>query len=136
MLLDHPVPGGLVAVLEVQPLAVGAVAQDHRIPAIFDRAEDVAAEHQPVVRRDRHVPVDPHPVADLAFLAIAHGCCLAYFFGMIGRRRCAWRFGPACRVTLLPNTAGGRSRGSLWTNGPTPVHTLPRVSTPSPGSPG
>ena len=31
---------------------------------------------------------------------------------------------------------GGWSRESLWTNGPTPVHTLPSVSTPSPGSPG
>src|SRR5262249_14133528 len=136
MLLHHAVPGGLVAVLEVQPLAIGAIAQDHRMAAGLDRAKNVAAQHQPVVCLDRHVPVDPHPRAGLAPLPLAHACCLARFLGMTGSSRCAWRSGPACSVTLPPNTDGGRSRGSLWTNGPTPVHTLPSVSTPSPGSPG
>src|SRR4051812_34514810 len=72
MLFLHPVPGGLVAVLEVQPFAIRAVAEDHRIPALLDRTEDVGAQHEPVVHFDRHVPIDLHPVADLADFAVAH----------------------------------------------------------------
>ena len=83
----HPVPLLLVEVREVQPLAVGAVGQDHRIPALLDRTVDVAAQHQPVVHLDRHVPVDPHAVADFADFAIAHGGFLPGYFSHIAAAR-------------------------------------------------
>ena len=92
LLLLHALPGGLVAVLEVQPLAVRAVAEDHRIAALLERAEDVAAQDEPVVHLDRHVPFDAHAVADLADLTITHVSCSndrarGYFEGMTGSSR-------------------------------------------------
>ena len=68
----HPVPGGLVAVLEMQPFAVGSVAEEHRISSLLDRPEDIGAQHQPIIHLDRHVPIDAHAVADFADLAVAH----------------------------------------------------------------
>ena len=44
----------------------------HRVTAFLDRPEHVAAQHKSVVHRDRHVPIDPHAVADFADLTIAH----------------------------------------------------------------
>src|SRR5262249_59093200 len=41
--------------------------------------------------------------------------------GMTGRSTCEGCFPPQWRVTLRPNTSGGRSCGSLWRKGPTPV---------------
>ena len=72
MLLFHALPGGPVAVLEVQPLGVRPVGQDHRIPPLLERPENVGAQHEAVVHLDRHVPIDAHAVADFAHLAIAH----------------------------------------------------------------
>src|SRR5262249_10303854 len=72
MVLHHPPPLLAVEVLEVQPLAVRAVGHDDRIAALRNGAENVAAEHEPVVDLDRHVPVDAHAVADFAHLAITH----------------------------------------------------------------
>ena len=72
LLLLHALPGGLVAVFEVKPLAVRAVAEQNRITAFLDWPEHVAAQHEPVVHLDRHVPIDAHPVADLADFTIAH----------------------------------------------------------------
>src|SRR5262249_51134815 len=63
----HSLPRARIAVLEGKPLGVGAVAQDHRIAAFLDRSEDVGLEHETVVHGDRHVPIDPHAVADFAF---------------------------------------------------------------------
>ena len=74
----------MIEIVEVQPLAVGAIGQDHRIAARLDRPVDVAAQDGAVVHLDRHVPVDPHAVADFADFPIAHvvssaallaGCC-------------------------------------------------------------
>ena len=39
---------------------------------VLDRPVDVAAQHEAVVHLDRHVPVDPHAVADFADFAVAH----------------------------------------------------------------
>ncbi len=36
--------------------------------AFLDRTKHVGAEHEPVIHRDRHVPVDTHAVADFAAL--------------------------------------------------------------------
>ena len=66
MLLGHALPRARIAVLEGEALGVGAVGQDHRIAAVLDRAEHVGAQHEAVVHRDRHVPVDAHAVAHLA----------------------------------------------------------------------
>jgi hypothetical protein len=72
----HALPGGLVAILEVQPLAVGAAAEDDGIATLANRPEDVASQHQPVVHLDRHVPIDLHPIADLGDLTVTHGFLL------------------------------------------------------------
>src|SRR5712691_2927859 len=74
VVLAHALPLLGIQVFEVQPFAVGPVGQDHRILAPLDRPVDIAAQHDAVVHLDRHVPVDPHAVADFADLAIAHGC--------------------------------------------------------------
>ena len=76
MLLLHALPGGLVAVLEVQPLAIGATTENDGVAPLAVRPEDVASQHQPVVHRDRHVPIDPHFIADLADLTVTHGFLL------------------------------------------------------------
>src|SRR5215813_845297 len=72
MLVHHALPRGLVAVLEVEPLAVRSVAEDDRVAPLLDGAENVGAQHEAILELDRHVPVDAHAVADLAHLAIAH----------------------------------------------------------------
>ena len=95
VLLGHAIPGGLVAVFEMQPLAVGTMAEQHRVTALSDRPEHVAAQHEPVVHRDRHVPIDPHAVADFADLTIAHGVLLRKFacnIGALCRRAAAFTF--------------------------------------------
>src|SRR5262249_9800495 len=111
MLFHHALPGSLVTVLEVQPLAIGAAAEDDGIAAFADWSEDVAAQHQAVVHRDRHVPIDLHPIAYLADLTVTHsvllrkisniGCVSGspYFLGITGSSTCAARSGPACSVT-------------------------------------
>src|SRR5213075_2817577 len=68
----HPLPLLAVEIVEVQPLAVRAVGHDDRIAALLDRPVDVAAKNDAVVHLDRHVPVDPHPIADFADFAVAH----------------------------------------------------------------
>ena len=77
MVFDHAFPLLGIEVFEVQPLAVGTVGQDDGILALLDRTIDVAAHDQAVVHLDRHVPVDPHAVADFAHFAVAHGDLLA-----------------------------------------------------------
>src|SRR5262249_45662595 len=69
----HAVPGSLVAVLKMQPLAVGPVTEDNRIAAVLDGAEHVATQHEAIVHRNRHVPVDAYAVADFAHLTVARG---------------------------------------------------------------
>src|SRR6266403_771498 len=66
MLADHALPGARVAVLEGEPLRIGPVAKEDRVPTFHARAEQVGAQHQPVVHDDRDVPVDAHAVAELA----------------------------------------------------------------------
>src|SRR3972149_1704915 len=62
---DRLLPLHRVAVLEGEPLGVDAVRQDRRVPPLRDRPEDVGAEDETVVHRDRLVPRDPHAVAIL-----------------------------------------------------------------------
>ena len=75
MLLGHALPCAGIAILEGKPLGIGTVAEDHRIAAILRRAEDIGAQHQAVVHRDRDIPVDAHAVADFAAMpmGIARG---------------------------------------------------------------
>ena len=70
MLFRHALPRARITVLEGEALGVRAVAQDHRIAAFLDRAEHIGAQHQAVVHRDRHVPIDAHAVARLAALLV------------------------------------------------------------------
>src|SRR5262252_5073057 len=66
MLPGHALPRARIALLEGQPLGIGAVAQDHRICADFRGPEDIRAQHQPVIHGDRDIPVDVHAVAESA----------------------------------------------------------------------
>src|SRR5262249_52798208 len=66
MLLDHPAPLVRVEILEVEPLAVRAVGQDHRVLAVTWRTKHVGAQHEVVVDADGDGPVDAHAVAELA----------------------------------------------------------------------
>ena len=70
MLVHHALPGARIAVLEGKTLGVGAVAQDHRIAALGDRAKHIGAQHRAVIHRDRHVPVDAHAIAGFAALLV------------------------------------------------------------------
>src|SRR5450830_83523 len=60
----HYLPGRGVAVLEREPFRIRAVRSDHRISARDDRAEHISAQHDTVVHRDRHIPIDHHSVLD------------------------------------------------------------------------
>ena len=57
---DHHPPLVRVTLLERQALGVGAVGEDHRVPRGPVRAEHVGPEHDAVVHRDGHVPLDHH----------------------------------------------------------------------------
>src|SRR5438552_14911097 len=59
ILARHDLPRGLVALLEREPLAVGAVAQDRRVFSLL-WTKHVGAQHQAIVHADGHVPVDLH----------------------------------------------------------------------------
>ena len=63
----EPRPVALVAFLERKALGIGAVAQDHRIFAVAERAKHVGAQHHAVVHCDRRVPIDLHAVANFGF---------------------------------------------------------------------
>lgn len=68
-----------------------------------------------------------------AIVAAADG---RYFAGITGSSRQAGRSGPMCNVTSPPNTAAGRSRGSSWRKGPTPVNSAFRLPRPGAAPPG
>ena len=59
-------PRRLVAVLEGEALAVGAVGEDGGAGLVAERAEHVGAQHEAVVHDKRHVPLDAHAVAHFA----------------------------------------------------------------------
>jgi hypothetical protein len=62
---DHVVPAALVElVLERQALGVGPQGHDDGITALRRRPEDVGAQYDAVVHRNRHVPIDVHAVGD------------------------------------------------------------------------
>ena len=63
---DHSLPRARVAFLERQTLCVGAVAQDDGIASCLGRAEYIRAQREPVIHRDRGIPFDAHPIAELA----------------------------------------------------------------------
>src|SRR6478752_9570057 len=68
MLFRHPLPGARISVLKCEALRVRSVAENDRILALFHRAKNVGAQHETIVHRDRHVPVDPNAIADLGAL--------------------------------------------------------------------
>src|SRR4051812_30056082 len=69
VLARHPFPRAWVAILEGQPLRIGPIAENDGITAVFDRPKNVRAQHDAIVHCDRHVPIDPHAVADFAFVS-------------------------------------------------------------------
>ena len=70
---DHALPRARIAVLKRESLGIRAVAENDREPPLLLRTVHVRPEHQPVVHLDRDVPVDTHPVAELA-LCRGHAC--------------------------------------------------------------
>src|SRR6185295_8149549 len=99
-----------VEVVEMQPLAVGAERHDHRVFAIGEGPVDVAAEHDAVVHRDRHVPIDAHAVTDLAYFAVVHR----------SPRRFYWRRDQAAPFHARQDRASGPAticQGALGCNG-------------------
>src|ERR1700674_4288326 len=101
MLRHHPFPRARIAVLKGEALGIGAVAEDHWIAAVLDRAKDVGPQHQPVIHLDRNVPVDAHAVA----LFTAH---------FVGARRLDgwWHFGSAV-IGIHRFPPSQRSRSSV-----------------------
>ena len=75
MLFHHALPRARIAVLEREAFGVGAVGEDDRMPVLLDGPEHVGAQHEAVVHRDRHVPVDAHAVA--GFTALGHDSSLS-----------------------------------------------------------
>ena len=71
IIVHHEAPLVGIAVLQMKPFAVGAVAHDDGVLPIVVWPVYVATQHDAVVHLDRHVPVDPHPVSCLA-LVLAH----------------------------------------------------------------
>ncbi len=74
--VHHALPGARVAVLESKPLGIRPVTQDNRVMAFGNGTKNIGAQHQAVVHRNRHVPIDPHAIASLAalFQALAIAC--------------------------------------------------------------
>src|SRR6185295_20134225 len=56
VLARHDLPGGLVAFLEREALAIGAVAQQRRVLAAVVGSENIRPQHQPIVHGDGHIP--------------------------------------------------------------------------------
>src|SRR5205814_771046 len=54
----HPAPLIGVEILEVEPLAVGAVREDDRVLVRSGGPEDVGPQHEAVIDLDEDVPVD------------------------------------------------------------------------------
>src|SRR5665647_1003224 len=69
----HAPPLVRVKIIEVQPFAVWSVSHDDRKLAVGDRPVDIAPQYQPIVHRDRHVPIDSHAISDFSFLTVFHG---------------------------------------------------------------
>src|SRR5262245_34188647 len=107
MLVHHALPRGLVAVLEMQPLAVWSVAEDDRVASLLDGPENVSAQHEAVLELDRHVPVDAHAVSDLAHLAIAHETSSRFCRSWPATRRCRHH-----RLPGDPGSIGGEIAGA------------------------
>src|SRR5689334_4638657 len=63
MLGDHALPRARIAVLEREAFGVRTVAQQHRVTAGRGGRENVRREDDPVVHRNRHIPVDAHAAA-------------------------------------------------------------------------
>lgn len=61
------------------------------------------------------LPYSRHPLCAQIRLATAHGA------GIAGSSRYDVTSGPKCRVTVPPKISDGRSSGSVWMKGPTPV---------------
>src|SRR4029434_8029316 len=110
MLLRHALPCARIAVLKRKILRVGTVGQNDRKLSIFHGAKDIGAEHQPIVHRDRHIPVDPHAVADFgSLLQRRHYALLMLVMPALVRVR-ARRFGG-------PKPAEARAASEGWVAG-------------------
>src|SRR5450631_1446493 len=60
---NHVVPATFVkGVLERQALGVRPQAHDDWIASRVERPEDISAQNDAVIHRDRHVPIDAHAV--------------------------------------------------------------------------
>src|ERR671923_2119291 len=70
MLRGHELPLVRIAILEGEPFRVGTIAQDDRIFSIANWSENIGAQDEAVIHRDRHVPVDAHAVP--CFRAVFH----------------------------------------------------------------
>src|SRR3954454_8570744 len=71
VLLRHDFPGGLVAVLEREALAVGAIGEERRIAAGIVGAKHVRPQLEAVVHPDGHVPFYFHETAERTRAAAA-----------------------------------------------------------------
>jgi hypothetical protein len=60
--------GELVA--EDQQLTVRAVGENYRPLTLAGRSENVGAKQQAIVRWDRRVPFDMHPVTDFSLVTV------------------------------------------------------------------
>ncbi len=75
MFFRHDVPGARIAVLKRKIFRVGPISKNDRIAAVLYGAENIGAQDEAVVHPDRHVPIDPHAVADFrALLQRGHAC--------------------------------------------------------------
>src|SRR6266850_105243 len=63
---DHALPRARIAVLKREAFGVGTVAENDGKSPLLLRTVYIRPEHQPVVHPDRNVPVNAHPVAELA----------------------------------------------------------------------
>ncbi len=71
---NHALPGTLVAVLKREALTECAIGENDRVLFVVVWPEYVGPQHDAIVHRNRHVPVNPHPVSDF-------GCCRFKFLG-------------------------------------------------------
>ena len=69
----HAIPLAFVKIRKVQPLAVWPQGHDHRILAFGNRSVDVAPQYQTIFHFDRHIPVNPHTIADFSLFTVIHG---------------------------------------------------------------
>jgi hypothetical protein len=68
MLFRHALPCARISVLEGETFRVRSVAEDDGKLSVFHGAKNIGSQYEAVVHRDRHIPIDPHPITDLGAL--------------------------------------------------------------------